>query len=155
MGMSTWNEPGFAVGSVLTCLALLLPFSGTALAQDKAPAQSPLRIELNKVEAAGESCRTYFLIDNQKGENWKSLKLDLFALDTDGIAAKRLAVEVGPVPSRKTLIKLFDFPGLSCSRFGRVLLNDVLTCEGATASREDCLSSIETASKIDAISFVK
>ena len=54
MGMSTWNEPGFAVGSVLTCLALLLPFSGTALAQDRALAQSPLRIELNKVEAAGE-----------------------------------------------------------------------------------------------------
>ena len=155
MGMSTWNEPGFAVGSVLTCLALLLPFSGTALAQDKASAQSPLRIELNKVEAAGESCRTYFLIDNQKGESWKSLKLDLFALDTDGVAAKRLAVEVGPVPPRKTLIKLFDFPGLNCSRFGRVLLNDVLTCEGTTTSREDCLSAIETASKIDAISFVK
>ena len=141
MGMSTWNEPGFAVGSVLSCLTLLLPFSGTALAQDKASAQSPLRIELNKVEAAGES--------------WKSLKLDLFALDTEGVAAKRLAVEVGPLPSRKTLIKLFDFPGLNCSRFGRVLLNDVLTCEGTTASREDCLSAIETASKIDAISFVK
>jgi hypothetical protein len=155
MGMSTWNEPGFAVGSVLTCLALFLPFSGTALAQNSAPAQAPLRIELNKVEAAGESCRTYFLIDNQKGETWKSLKLDLFALDTDGVAAKRLAVEVGPVPSRKTLIKLFDFPGLNCSRFGRVLLNDVLTCEGAATSREDCLSAIETASKIDAISFVK
>jgi hypothetical protein len=155
MGMSTWNEPGFSAGSIFACLALLLPFSGTALAQDNASPSSPLRIELNKIEASGESCRTYFLIDNQKGENWKSLKLDLFALDTDGVAAKRLAVEVGPVPRRKTLIKLFDFPGLNCSRFGRVLLNDVLTCEGATSSREDCLSGIETASKIDTVSFVK
>jgi hypothetical protein len=34
MGMSTWNEPGFAAGSIFACLALLLPFSGTALAQD-------------------------------------------------------------------------------------------------------------------------
>jgi hypothetical protein len=155
MGMSTWNEPGFAAGSIFACLALLLPFSGTALAQDNASPSSPLRIELNKIETSGESCRTYFLIDNQKGENWKSLKLDLFALDTDGVAAKRLAVEVGPVPRRKTLIKLFDFPGLNCSRFGRVLLNDVLTCVGATSSREDCLSVIETASKIDTISFMK
>ncbi len=155
MGKSTWNDPGFATGGILACLALLLPFSGAALAQDNAAAQSALRIELNKVEAAGESCRTYFLIDNQKGESWKSLKLDLFALDTDGVAAKRLAVEVGPVPRRKTLIKLFDFPGLNCSRFGRVLLNDVLTCEGASSAREDCLSSIETASKIDTISFAK
>lgn len=155
MGMSTWNEPGSAAGSIFACLALLLPFSTTALAQDNGSSPSPVRIELNKIEAAGESCRTYFLIDNQKGESWKSLKLDLFALDTDGVAAKRLAVEVGPVPRRKTLIKLFDFPGLNCSRFGRVLLNDVLTCDGATNSREECLSVIETASKIDAVSFVK
>jgi len=155
MGMSTWNEPGFAASSVFACLAMILPFSGTALAQDSGSSPSPVRIELNKIEPAGESCRTYFLIDNQKGETWKSLKLDLFALDTDGVAAKRLAVEVGPVPRRKTLIKLFDFPGLSCSRFGRVLLNDVLACDGATSSREDCLSVIETASKIDTVSFVK
>jgi hypothetical protein len=154
MRTSSWNDPGFLAGGVWACLALLLPFSGVALAQDR-PAASPLRIELNRIEAAGENCRTYFLIDNQKGENWRSLKLDLFALDTDGVAAKRLAVEVGPVPSRKTLIKLFDFPGLNCSRFGRVLLNDVLTCEGATNSREECLSGIETASKIEAVSFVK
>jgi hypothetical protein len=114
-----------------------------------------LRIELNKIEAAGENCRTYFLVDNQKGESWRSMKLDLFVLDTVGVAAKRLAVEVGPIPSRKTLIKLFDFPGLSCSRFGRILLNDVLTCEGAANLREECLSAVETTSKIDAVSFVK
>lgn len=153
MGTSTWNDPGYTSGSILACLALFLPFGGTALAQDNA--SNPLRIELNRIEAAGESCRTYFLIDNQKGESWKSLKLDLFALDTDGIAAKRLAVEVGPVPRRKTLIKLFDFPGLACPRVGRVLLNDVLTCDGASAAREECLSAIETASKVVSVSFVK
>jgi hypothetical protein len=155
MGISAWNEPGFSAGPVLACLALLLPFSGMAMAQAPSPAATALRIELNKVEAAGESCRTYFLIENQKGESWRSLKLDLFALDTDGVAAKRLAVEVGPVPGRKTLIKLFDFPGLNCSRLGRVLLNDVLACEGAAGSREDCLSAVETASRIDAVSFAK
>ncbi|WP_210163814.1 hypothetical protein [Microvirga flocculans] len=83
------------------------------------------------------------------------MKLDLFAFDSDGIAAKRLAVELGPVPGRKTLVKLFDFPGLTCSRFGRVLLNDVLSCEGAATSREECLDRIETFSRIDAVSFVK
>lgn len=154
MRTSTWNEPGYSTGSIWACLALLLPFSGSALAQDRA-VPSPLRIELNKIEVAGENCRTYFPIDNQRGDSWRSLKLDLFALDPEGVAAKRLAVEIGPVPSRKTLIKLFDFPGLSCSRFGRVLLNDVLACEGAGSSREECLSAIETVSKIDAISFAK
>lgn len=155
MGMSAWNEPGYSAGPVLACLTLLLPFSGMALAQAPSSSGPALRIELNKIEAAGDNCRTYFLISNQKSENWRSLKLDLFALDTDGVAAKRLAVEVGPVPGRKTLIKLFDFPGLNCSRLGRVLLNDVLTCEGAASSREECLSAVETASRIDAVAFAK
>ncbi|MFC1456510.1 MULTISPECIES: Tat pathway signal protein [Microvirga] len=116
---------------------------------------SGVRIELNRLEAAGENCRAYFLIDNQKGEGWRSLKLDLFALDTDGVAAKRLAVEVGPVPEKKTLIKLFDFTSLACPRLGRILLNDVMACEGAAGSREACLSAIETASKVATVPFAK
>jgi hypothetical protein len=150
MRLNSWNS-----STLLVLIAALMPLSGTASAQEQASKPSSIHIELNKIEAAGENCRTYFLIDNQNGENWRSLKLDLFALDTDGVAAKRLAVEVGPVPRRKTFIKLFDFPGLNCSRFGRVLLNDVVTCEGANSSREECLSAIETASKVENISFVK
>lgn len=135
--------------------AALAALMSSALAQDRSQSAASVRIELNKVEAAGENCRTYFLIDNKNAEAWRSLKLDLFALDTDGVAAKRLAVEVGPVPARKTLIKLFDFPGLSCQRFGRVLLNDVVACEGAAASREECLAAIETASKVESVPFAK
>jgi len=114
-----------------------------------------MRVELNRLEAAGENCRAYFLIDNHRGPGWRSLKLDLFALDTDGVAAKRLAVEVGPVPERKTLIKLFDFPGLACPRFGRILLNDVMACERGVGTREDCLAAIETVSRIAAVPFAK
>jgi hypothetical protein len=135
--------------------AVLAALTGPALAQDRPQSVASVLIELNKVEAVGENCRTYFLIDNKSAEAWRSLKLDLFALDTDGVAAKRLAVEVGPVPGRKTLIKLFDFPGLSCQRFGRVLLNDVVACEGAASSREECLSAIETASKVESVPFAK
>ncbi|MET0531754.1 MAG: Tat pathway signal protein [Microvirga sp.] len=143
-----------AVGTMMAA-AILAALASPALAQDRPQSVAPVRIELNKVEAAGENCQTYFLIDNKNGEAWRSLKLDLFALDTDGVAAKRLAVEVGPVPGRKTLIKLFDFPGLSCRRFGRVLLNDVVACEGALSSREECLSAIETASKVESVPFAK
>lgn len=155
MRMATWNDPLVPAHVVWACLSLLIPFGGAALAQGLTPPDAPLRIELNRIEASGENCRTYFLIDNQKGQSWRSMKLDLFAFDSDGIAAKRLAVELGPVPGRKTLVKLFDFPGLTCSRFGRVLLNDVLSCEGAATSREECLDRIETFSRIDAVSFVK
>jgi hypothetical protein len=136
-------------------LLALMMFAGGVGVSPAWAQTSGVRIELNRLEAAGESCRAYFLIDNRQGQGWRSLKLDLFALDTDGVAAKRLAVEVGPVPEKKTLIKLFDFPGLGCPRFGRILLNDVMACEGSTASREECLTAIETASKVAEVPFAK
>ena len=135
--------------SALAACALLAG-TGPVPAQD-----SSLRVELNRLEPQGENCRTYLLIENAKGGALRSLKLDLFALDTDGVAAKRLAVEVGPVPEKKTLIKLFDFTGLACPRLGSLLLNDVITCEGADGPRDSCLSAIETGSKAGAVAFVK
>jgi hypothetical protein len=139
-----------AAGFALATLAAGEP----AFAQEAASTPS-LKVELNRLESSGDNCRAYFLIDNHQGQGWRSLKLDLFALDTDGVAAKRLAVEVGPVPEKKTLIKLFDFAGLSCPRLGRVLLNDVMACEGAAPSREACLSAIETTSRVAAVPFAK
>lgn len=138
---------------IAACVGLTVATGdGRALAQD---APAPIRLELNRLEPQGESCRAYLLIDNGKGEALKSLKVDLFAMDTDGVAQRRLAVEVGPVPARKTLIKLFDFAGLACPRFGRVLLNDVISCEGPSGPREDCVSQIETVSKVGSVAFSK
>ncbi|MBZ6076987.1 Tat pathway signal protein [Microvirga puerhi] len=132
----------------------MLLSSGLALGQEFEKALS-IRIELNKVENVGENCRTYFKVDNRNGGSWNSLKLDLFALDTNGVAAKRMALEIGPVPERKTLIKLFDFPALSCDHLGQVLLNDVLACNGRAGSREECLAAIDTTSKVATVPFAK
>jgi hypothetical protein len=134
-----------------SCLAMIAAVTSAPSAQD---ASAPLRLELNRLEPQGESCRTYLLIDNRKGKAVKALKIDLFALDTEGVAQRRIAIELGPFPANKTLIKLFDF-NLACQRFGRVLLNGVLTCEDESGASEDCLSRIETASKVAAVSFDK
>jgi hypothetical protein len=136
-------------------IALATVAAGAAAFAQEATSTPSVKIELNRLESSSDNCRAYFLIDNHQGQGWRSLKLDLFALDADGIAAKRLAVEVGPIPEKKTLIKLFDFTGLSCPRLGRVLLNDVMACEGAAPSREACLSAIETTSRVAAVPFTK
>ncbi|MEH3118101.1 MAG: Tat pathway signal protein [Methylorubrum populi] len=134
--------------------AALIASGSAAMAQDGAPAPKsdvpPLKIELNRLEPAGEACRTYMLVDNGRGPALKSLKVDLFAFDTEGVAQKRLAVELGPVQERKTVMRLFDFTGLACPKIGRLLLNDVLACEGGEATRETCLERIEPASKTSA-----
>jgi hypothetical protein len=154
MCRNKWNAAKSIIGYA-AWVSAVVGFGTMAVAQETPKAEATLRVELNKIEAAGDNCRTYFMIDNSQQESWRSLKLDLFALDKDGVAAKRLAVEVGPVPARKKLIKLFDFPGLSCPQIGSVLLNDVVACEGAASSREECLAAIETASKVEAVSFAK
>ncbi len=121
-----------------------------AAKSESKPDASPLKIELNRLEPAGEACRTYMLVDNSRGPALKSLKVDLFAFDTEGVAQKRLAVELGPVQEKKTVVRLFDFAGLSCPKIGRLLLNDVLACEGGDATRETCLERIEPATKTSA-----
>lgn len=145
---------GSGIGRVTGAALLLVAAASAAPAQESPKAGAtgaPLRIELNRLEPAGEACRTYMLVDNGRGPALKSLKVDLFAFDTEGVAQKRLAVELGPVQEKKTVVRLFDFAGLSCPKIGRILLNDVLACEGnAEASRESCLERIETATKTPA-----
>ena len=134
-------------------LALALGFAAGSKA--RAETAAPRRLQLNRLEPQGETCRATMLVANPTGAPWRSLKVDLFALDTDGVAQKRLAVELGPVAAKKTVIKLFDFAGLACPKFSRILLNDVIACETGEASRDDCLAAIETASRVAAGAFDK
>lgn len=143
----------FAVALTVSLPAAMAQ-DATPAVKDAAPAAKsdvpPLKIELNRLEPAGEACRTYMLVDNSRGPALKSLKVDLFAFDTEGVAQKRLAVELGPVQEKKTVVRLFDFAGLACPKIGRLLLNDVLACEGGDATRETCLERIEPATKTSA-----
>lgn len=140
---------------LLFLMSAALAACGTLAAGPAFAADENLRIELNRLEPQGENCRAYLLVENKASEGFRSLKLDLFAFDTDGVAARRLGVEIGPVAGRKTLVKLFDFPGLACPRFGRILLNDVITCDTGTGPRDQCLDLIAPGSRVGAVAFVK
>lgn len=129
--------------------------SGTSLlAQEKPADVQPLRIELNRLEPQGEDCRVYFLIENSGPTTYSSLKLDLFALDTGGVIAKRLSLDIAPIQSQKTSVKLFDFAGLVCAQIGRLLLSDVLACMDETGTNNACIARIETTSRAS-VPFVK
>lgn len=153
--MIDWSVPLYRrrIGRIAldtaVCLALCAVLIASALAQDadKAGDKSALKLQLNKVETAGDACRITMVVDNTKDVALKSYKVDLFAFDTEGIAQKRVAVELGPLPPRKTVVKIFDFQGIACNKIGRLLLNDVLACEGGDLSREACLAQTATESK--------
>lgn len=135
-----------AVASLaLACLALA----------DAARAQADgIGIELNKLEPAGEACRAYLVFENRTATAFNPFKLDLVMFDTDGVIAKRVAVEAGPLPGGKTSVKLFDINGLGCERIRRVLLNSVMACDTAGDSQPDCTGLAKPSSRTEA-TFIK
>lgn len=132
--------------SAALSLVLVVSLLASAMAQDAEKA-APIKLQLNRLEPAGEACRATLILDNSRGGALKSYKLDLFAFDTDGVAQSRLSTEFGPIPARKTSVKIFTFTGITCPKVGRILLNDVFACEGGDATRETCLERTETESK--------
>ncbi|WP_203154915.1 Tat pathway signal protein [Methylobacterium aquaticum] len=124
------------------------------------PAGPPLRVELNKLETVAEACKAVLVVENGKGGPIKSLRLDLYAFDPDGIVQKRSMVELGPLPARKTTLRQFEISPTPCAQVGRVLLNDVAACDGKDAAghdltRESCLERIEPSSTKGAAPFVR
>ena len=103
-------------------------------------AETPLPIELNKLEplpAAATTpagCRVYFVVNNNDADALTQLRLDLILFATDGVIARRVALDLGPLPGKKTGVRLFDLTGQACDGIGRVLINDVLACQSAAAA---------------------
>ncbi len=133
----------------LTAAAAFAALSVSAIA-----AEPTVTVELNKLEPNGSACRAYLMLRNGAGTAFDSLKLDLVLLDTDGIVANRLAVETAPLTAGKTSLKVFDFADQPCGEVGRVLLNDVLTCQDNNGPRQDCLNVVWPTS-LGSVDFIK
>lgn len=114
----------------------------------------PLKIELNKLEAQGEACRAYLVLENGSDRDFAELKLDMVMFDSEGVVTRRLAVQAAPLPSGKTSLKVFDIKDQPCERLGRLLLNDVMACGDETGARNDCLAMIEATAR-SPLSFIK
>lgn len=132
--------------AVLTAAVSALPANAADLPGKR------LLIELNKMEPAGEDCRTTWVLNNATGTDLARLQLDLVAFDADGIVARRVGPELGPIKHEHTRVKLFDLKAIDCRNVGRMLMNGVLACEadgaGAAAS-ELCADNLETATRTD------
>lgn len=136
----------------LVCLlvALLVAASGAAAAAQG----EQVSVELNKLEPADDACRTYLVLENGFERELESLRLDLVVFDTDGIIARRLAVETGPLAAGTTRVKAFNFDRVDCDAVGRLLLNGVLDCETADGAVEGCARAVEPSSRGD-VPFIR
>jgi hypothetical protein len=118
---------------------------------------APLALELNKLEpvpaAAGgaASCRAYLVAANpDNGARIDALRLDLVLFGTDGVIARRIALDIGPVQPGRTQVRLFDLRDLPCDSIGQILVNDTMICKVAGADRTDCMDRLKTASRVGA-----
>lgn len=140
----------FAIGAYFRVAAVLAAIAGQATAlRAEAPPPEPagLAVELNKLEDRGAACRAYLLFENRTGRAYRALKLDLVMFDGDGIVVRRLAVEGAPLADSKTSLRVFDVRDVACADIGRILVNDVLACQGAGGGYDDCLAAIRTTSR--------
>jgi hypothetical protein len=138
--------------TILAVLLTALVAVGQALAQS-----APLRLELNRLEAReGGVCRVWLVLSNGGGEALDPVRLDLVLFGRDGIIARRLAVDVGPLPPGRTQARIFDIAGQPCENVGSVLLNDMLACSGTDAgARNACIERTALASRVDGVAFQK
>lgn len=137
-------------GAKLGRLAVVLPvLSAAALVSGpvRAAEDGRVRIELNKLEPQKDACRAYLVLKNATDKAFKNLKLDLVMFDGEGVVARRVAVQGAPLAAGKTSLKVFDIQGVGCPGIGRILLNNVLECDDASGSRDDCIGMISTSSR--------
>ena len=139
---------------------LAAAFFALAPATARTEDAAPITIELNRLEpqpdlkpAAG--CRAWLLMRNPGAEALDPLRLDLLLFGKDGVIARRLALDVGPVPANKTMARVFDLSALPCESIGGVLLNDVLACNKGDDGRAACAARITTASRVSGVNFEK
>lgn len=102
-------------------------------------------VELNKLEQAGEACRTYFVFRNGLDAGLENLRLDLFLFDGEGVILSRVAIDSEAVAAGRTRVRVFELPGLDCAAIGEVLLNGVMDCAGAAAP--GCAGALSVSSR--------
>jgi hypothetical protein len=130
---------------VLAATGVIGPCVSAAAAADADSAS--LSVEVNKLEPQDKSCQLYLVINNTSAIAYPTLKLDLIFFGADGVIARRLAVDLGPVRPNKKSVKSFDLENLACGTVGSILLNDVLDCRSEAGPLPDCLGRVTVSSR--------
>lgn len=111
-------------------------------------------IEINKMEQRESGCLFYLLTNNSSGRNYESLKLDMVLFDSADLIQRRIAVDMAPLKTGKTSVKLFEISDTQCETIGKVLINDVLECSDEAGPVSGCIDRISPASRIDVELFM-
>lgn len=118
-------------------------FAASASAQ---PEAESISVELNKLEAQGQDCRAYVVVNNTSETAYSSFKLDLVMFEASGVIGRRFAIDLAPVRPNKKTVKLFDIDQTNCDSVASFLVNEVMECKTEAGPVENCLARIKASS---------
>jgi hypothetical protein len=143
------------MSAILRAFLLICLSCASSLAQDQQTPTSrvpEIHVELNKLEPAGNACRTYFIVTNGLAEPLKELRLDVFLFDKSGIILRRFGLTFMEARAERSKVVLFDLPDLACDALGRLVINDVVSCLSALGTPvHDCLARLRTSTRTPAL----
>jgi hypothetical protein len=131
--------------TLLTSL-LVMALASPALAQS-AP---QFDVELNAFDASENGCRVTFLATNRMGTELSRAALEVALFGADGGIDRLVSLEFKAMPEGKARVLQFDLAGLSCENVSRVLVNDVVACDGEGLDPRTCLAALNPTSRLTA-----
>jgi hypothetical protein len=103
--------------------------------------------EFNDLQQTDAGCRAVFVLNNGLDKALGKVTLRVVAFNKDKQAKLFLSLDVGNLPVGKTRVLRFDLgDGLACKDVGRLVLDDVTSCEGAEIGPPECLAALALSS---------
>lgn len=127
------------------CRVLVLAafVAAPALAEDK----PELKIELNALADAKDSCRATFLLTNGMPGEISKAAFEFAFFNKAGGVERLTALNFGRLQKGRTVVRQFDLPGGACGSYSRVLVNAVKSCDGIVGEADACEAALATANK--------
>jgi hypothetical protein len=122
------------------------------LAQEAEPAAA-LALELNALTPSDTGCRVTFLATNRLGTELTRSAFEIALFGPGGGIERLVSLDFKAMPEGKTRVLQFDIGELGCDKVSRVLINDVVACEGNGLDPKLCLAGLSTVSRLDGVEF--
>ena len=122
------------------------------LAQEVEPAAA-LALELNALTPSNTGCRVTFLATNRLGTELTRSAFEIALFGARGGLERLVSLDFKAMPEGKTRVLQFDIGELGCDKVSRVLINDVVACEGNGLDPKLCLAGLSTVSRLDGVEF--
>ena len=136
-------------------MRLTIALLTAALCATPAPAQEVpnLALELNALTPSDTGCRVTFLATNKLGTELTRSAFEIALFGNGGGIERLVSLDFKAMPEGKTRVLQFDIAEIGCDKVSRVLINDIVACDGMGLDPKVCFSSLTTVSRLDGVEF--